>query len=146
MTQTSIQCPYCGAIISLATVKKASSHKFTIEIYEYERSSSRQFLSNEIDCSFCLKKYEYIVMKDFSWIRNRLKWSKTALTTFKTLFLGKDLDVFYTSITGIARPKKRLRRLRGDSLHICFRIDDITAYLDCSRKKDKLRGVDIYKV
>jgi hypothetical protein len=145
MAQLSINCPYCGAAIPPVTVNEESTHKFTIKLYEYEHSSSRESVSYEVKCPLCRMEYEYIDLTDFSWIRNHLELSDTALTTFKTYFIGEELEALHNNIIGVTRPKKRFCFWKR-FLHICFSIGGVRAYLDCCQKKDKLQGINVYKV
>jgi len=145
MVHSNVICPYCGATNPVATVKKESSHKFSIKMYEYQSSSGKEILSYELKCVLCEKEYEYIVLDDISWIRNRLELSDVALMTFKTLFFGVNLEAFYSNIIGVTRPKRKLHPLKK-FLHICFEIGGKRAYLECSQTKDKLLGINIYTV
>ena len=143
MPQSSMQCPYCNAMIPLATVTKVNKDKLSLKIIEVEDSSSIEILSYELRFPLCRKEYEFIKLKDFSWIERRLEPSDMMLATFKNKFPNSILNSIYSNIVGVTRPRGLFKR---GHLHICFEVEGLRAYLDCYQKKDRLRGLDIYEV
>jgi hypothetical protein len=145
MTETSINCPYCGAMNLRATINKGSTHKVSIKIYEYEHSSSKAIASTVMKCILCRREYSYIPMSDFSWIKSHLRLNDVALSALKISFPGQGLDAFFDNIIGVTRPKEMLG-FSGKSLHVCFMINGTRAYVDCMQTNDNLLGITMVKV
>lgn len=114
-----------------------SGHKFSIKVLSGERSSTITRPTYDVNCGLCERRYEYIELSDFSWIKHRIELSLDVLTTFKSTFSGQrwsNLDFIFDNITGFAKTK------RGH-IHICFKINDLRVYLDCYRMGNVLRAI-----
>jgi hypothetical protein len=145
MTETSVTCPYCGAVNLRSTRNSESAHRVSVKIYEYEHSSSRMITSTDLKCILCGREYLYIPMSDFSWIKSHLRLNDVVLTALKTTFPGLGLDTIFDSIIGVTRPKQLLG-FSDKSLHVCFLINGARAYLDCRQTNDNLLGITMVKV
>ncbi len=145
MIENSIICPYCGATNERATLNRGSAHRISIKIYEYERSSSRLIQSTNMKCILCARQYSYIPMNDYSWVKSHLKLNDVVLSALKMSFPNYGLDAFYDNIIGLTRPKQVLG-FSGKSLHVCFMIGGVRAYVDCMQTNDNLLGITMVKV
>ena len=148
MPSSSVTCPYCNAENSLTTIKVTRKAKFWLfKLFEWEDSSSAEFISHDLKCILCHKKYIFINLSEYSWLKRRLALSDTSLQSFKSIFPEAGLDSIIENIVGVTRPKVTMTELfRRNRIHICFDIEGKRAYVDCHHKKGKLTGLNIYEV
>ena len=118
------------------------------KIFQAEDSSSSEFLSYDVECILCPRKYKFIELQNYSWITQKLDPSDTMIESFKTLFPAADFDLLKNSIVGVVRPKGSFRDMfkQKKRLHIIFEISGKRAYIDCHQEKDTLRGLNIFEV
>lgn len=151
MPSSTITCPYCDATNQLSTLKETSTMKYGDKVFQGEDSSTREFLSSDVECILCGRKYKFIELQNYSWVTQKLDPSETMIVTFKSLFPVDDFNVLSNSIIGVVRPKGRVRALRDlfkqkKRLHIIFEIGGKRAYIDGHQEKDTLRGLNIFEV
>ena len=148
MPQQLLQCPYCTTMNPLPVVIASKRDKvWLFKLYESEESSTIETLSYEVKCLFCNNEYTFIKMEDYSWFVRKLEPSDTLLRSLKTNFPDTSLGDLSQNVVGIVRPKGSIRHLFGSiHVHICFNTEGARAYIDCSYRKGKLRGLDVFEV
>jgi len=142
MSQKTVVCPYCGNMITIASNQQQSGRKVLLKIYEHERLSTVTRPSFDLHCNLCDMKYEYIDVRDFSWIKRHIELSKAVLVKFKTILPGQEwgnLEFIFENIAGITKP-------RNGYLHICFNLEGERVFLECLRKGHILTAIGLYRV
>lgn len=147
MVQSTITCPYCGTEYPIATVQHTRRLGLS-RIISVGGSSTRTQPSYEVHCDLCGRMYRYIRLTDLSWVKNKLKLSRNALTSLKSFFNEDDLDTIFTHVIGITRPMKRqlgFTRPLDNALHICFKYGEKRAFLACFQERNLLMGIELYR-
>jgi len=142
-------CPYCSAENTTSNIERTVTDKFTLKLVAHEESDKEIVPTTMITCRLCHIKYELIKVRDYLWIKPKLKPTNTMLDKFKIRFPNSAFDMIYEHVVGVTRPQSSIGDvfLRHRHLHICFELEGTRAYVDCQevkvRGKSILQGLDI---
>jgi hypothetical protein len=137
-----VECPYCSTRNSRETVSRSNTFGSSLaSVFSYERSSNTESNSFRINCQFCSRKYDIMLISDHTWLKSRISYTDVVLQQMATVFPSEvnPIDMIFANITGIAK-------LQNGVVHICFRTPSRRFYLNCSRENGQMQAYMLSEV